>query len=161
MGPLAFILPLLQSLFNVFEPLAKAKLTETMNKQVKDPIMSQQMATELMAIVKQAAGMTAPPPHTPTTPVDPAVQQAEQIAQAAQAVAKVKADAALLESVEHNMLDYLDRIAPVMDRISALEQQSWKASEDSMDRAAARSASGNDDWMAKSLVMGVLGTAIC
>jgi len=169
-GPLAFILPLLQSLFSVFAPLAQAKLNEALNKQVKDPVMSSQMATELMNIVKQAAGMTGVAPQTPpiAQPVAPpaaqdiALRQAEEISQAAQAVAAVKANAALAEQVQQSMLDYLDRIAPMIDRIGDLEQRAWASSEASMAAAAQRVADDPNVWDARRVLIGssVIGVAI-
>jgi muramidase (phage lysozyme) len=166
MGALAFILPLLQSLFTVFEPLAKAKLNDALAKQVKDPVMSLQMATEMMSIVKQAAGMTgvipAANPADTTVVQDAAIRQAEEIAQAAQAVQVVKADATLVQEVEANMLDYLDRIAPMIDRIDVLEQKAWAASEASMNAAAQRAADDPNAWDARKVLIGssVIGVAI-
>jgi hypothetical protein len=153
-NPIAFIVPLLQSLFSVFAPWASAKLGETLNKQVKDPVLSQQMATEMMAIVKQVAGIAS----APTPAADPAVAQAQAVAEAAQAVQVVKASPALVEKAQEDMISYIERMAPIIDRMSAMEQAAWKASEDSANAAAARyAARPPDGWdMTKTLVWGML-----
>lgn len=145
MAPLMFIVPLLQSLATVFSPLLQQKLTKALDKQTGDKAMSEQMAMQLMAMVQQIAtqGGSALAPTAATDPVT--------------AVAVVKGDPVLVQKAETQIADYLDKLAPVLDRLERADAQSWAASEDSMDRAHARaSSSPAEDWMAKTLVLGIL-----
>jgi uncharacterized membrane protein len=150
MAPL-IIVPLLQSLFEAFSPLVRAKVTKALDKQGVDPTASGQVADRLMGIVQNVAAQAVPQPTVTGAPAaaaggDPVV-----------AVAAVKSDPALLAQAQAQMSDYIDQIAPMLDRIDRLEQAGWNASEESMDRAASRASNTtNDDWMAKSLVVGML-----
>jgi len=149
--PFAFAIPLIQSLIEAFSPVARAKVTKALDKQGMDPTASGAVADSLMGIIKSLAGQglgvtVGPAGVTPAQPVaDPVV-----------AVATVKSDARLLAEAEAQFTDYLDKIAPMVDRIEKLEQGAWQASEDSMDRAAARQVPSAEDWMAKALVSGIL-----
>lgn len=149
MAPL--IVGLLTSLASVFTPLVQAKVTKALDKQTGDASMSAQMAAQLMEIVKQAAGQVIP------GGVAPAV--AAPVVDPVEAVAVVKRDPMLVAKVEQQINTFLDQMAPVLDRMERMEQAAWVASEDSMDRAAARAAPGPDDWMAKALVIGILVTS--
>jgi len=149
--PFAFAIPLIQSLIEAFSPVARAKVTKALDKQGMDPTASGAVADSLMGIIKSLAGQglgvtVGPAGVTPAQPIaDPVV-----------AVATVKSDARLLAEAEAQFTDYLDKIAPMVDRIEKLEQGAWQASEDSMDRAAARQVPSAEDWMAKALVSGIL-----
>lgn len=183
MAPALFI-PILQSLFQVFSPLAQAKISDALNKQTKDQAMSDQMAQQILEIVRSAAaaatGTAVPTPVAPVTPVPPAqpaapgapaapvplppaaneiVQQAAEIERLRQAVAALKADQAALDRAEQDVVGYLKSLDPFLDKILEREKVEWAASEDSMDRAAARNAANPnpDDWMTKTLVIGALG----
>lgn len=155
MAPAFFLVPLLQSLFEAFTPLLRAKVTKAIDKQVGDPAMSSQVVDRLMAIVQNAAGtVTQASPgvaaSVATVPEpDPVV-----------AIATVKQDQRLLDQVEAEVTSYLDQIAPMLDRLEKYDQQAWAASEASMDSAAERSKGvSNDDWMARALVIGILGAS--
>lgn len=157
MAPLAFVLPLLQSLFEAFSPVLRAKVTRALDKQTGDPAVSSQVADSLMGIVAGIAGQAGVPLTTPAVPGAPAPVPAAVAADPVLAVAAVKSSPALLAQAEQEIDAYLDKIAPMLDKVAALEAGAWKASEESMDRAAARaSAGGNDDWMTKALVGGML-----
>ena len=183
MAPALFI-PILQSLFQVFSPLAQAKISDALNKQTKDQAMSDQMAQQILDIVRSAAaaatGTAVPTPVAPVTPVPPAqpaapgapaapvplppaaneiVQQAAEIERLRQAVAALKADQAALDRAEEDVVGYLKSLDPFLDKILEREKVEWAATEDSMDRAAARNAANPnpDDWMTKTLVIGALG----
>jgi muramidase (phage lysozyme) len=144
MGP-ALLIPLIASLAEVFSPLLRGKLSGALDKQVKDPAMSQQMAGQIMDIVKQAVAQSGvvPTPVDPAAPSIPVTQPASTIDPVI-AVGAVKASPLLQQQVEQQLNDYFDRMAPVLDRMEKLEQASWAASEDSMDRAAARARSEPD-----------------
>jgi muramidase (phage lysozyme) len=162
MGPLAFLLPLIQSLASVFAPFAQAKLSEALNKTTKDPVISGQMAVQIIDIVKQAANATGlmPPTAIPTHPITPSQMTltVEQMAEAVQAVAAVKGNPKAVESAQAQVVDYLDRLLPLVDRVDKMEQAAWAASESSANAAAARHAAlPPDAWdMTRLLVIGML-----
>ena len=142
-APIAFILPLLQSLFQVFTPLAQAKLTQTLNKQTGDAAMSGQMAQQILDIVKQAAGTVAPA-AAPAVPADP-------IASAVDAVATVRSSPTLVAKVEANVLDYLAKLSPMIDKIGALEAAAWAAEDSSRNAAAARTS--GQEWRSPTVLI--------
>lgn len=137
-APLLFIVPLLQSLFEAFSPLVRAKVTKALDKQGVDAASSGAVADNLMGIVKGIAGAATgaagvEPRAAAAAATDPLV-----------AVATVKANPALVAQAEEQMSDYIDKIAPMLTQIEKMEQGAWSASEDSMDRAAER-AKGDPD----------------
>ena len=148
--PILAALPLISSLIEAFSPLARAKVTKALDKSGMDAASSGAMADSLLGIVKslasQGLGVTVGPSGAqPAVVSDPLV-----------AVATVKSNPALVVQAEQQFSDYFDQIAPMIDRIEKMEQASWAATEDSMDRAAARAVPAADDWMAKALVGGIL-----
>lgn len=168
MGPALFI-PLLTSLAEVFSPLLRSKLTQALDKQVKDPAMSQQMATQIMDIVKQAASQSglvpqstpaptptpaaaAPPPEAPLVYVPGVRNDIDPVV----AVGLVKSSPLLAQQVEQSLIQYLEQLAPVFDRVEKLEQMAWKASEDSMNAASARAVSEQDGGQDKLLTWAIL-----
>lgn len=165
MAPVAFILPLLQGLFQVFSPLLQSKLSTALNKETQDKPMADTMAQQILAIVQQVAAQAGVPLATDAaagvgTAPKPAVPPANDLVAAADAIAKVKASPALVAKAEAEIEDWLAKVSPMVDKLAELERQAWAASEESMDRAAARGASGNnDDWMALALIGGMLAMA--
>lgn len=166
MGP-ALLIPLLTSLAEVFSPLLRGKLTQALDKQVKDPAMSQQMAGQIMDIVKQAAaqsGMvpasptayTSAPASTPSTPVYTPPSTVDPVV----AVGIVKGSPTLTQQVEQQLSDYFDRMAPIIDRMEKLEQSAWAASEESMDRASARAKNETFDTGPVLLFAAVIGVGL-
>lgn len=159
----ALILGLISSLAEIFSPLLRAKLTKTLDRTTGDSTISGQVADKVIDFARQAAaqalpGMVQPPPATPGTsaPAAPTAATIDPVV----AVGMVKASPTLAAAVEAQVADYLEQIAPALDRIERLEAAAWEASETSMDRAASRSATAqNDDWMAKSLVIGILAAS--
>jgi hypothetical protein len=171
MAPIAFLLPLLQSLFQVFTPFAQQKLQQTLNKEVKDPEMSTQMAQQIMEIIKQTAaqagvaagivpavgtqgvqGVQAPPPVSGGTG---GKKDIDDVLAAAEAVAIVKNDAALRAKAEMAVLDYLEKLGPLIDKVAALEKESWAAEESSRDAAMRRAQQDTVD-LGKPIAMYVL-----
>lgn len=164
-APLMFILPLLQGLFQVFSPLLQSKLSSALNKETQDKPMADTMAQQILAIVQQVAAQAGVPLATDAaagvgTAPKPAVPPANDLVAAADAIAKVKASPALVAKAEAEIEDWLAKVSPLVDKVAEFERAAWQASEESMDRAAARGASGsNDDWMALALIGGMLAMA--
>jgi hypothetical protein len=67
-------------------------------------------------------------------------------ATAVQAVAALtaKQDPAQVKALEDNSLDYLEKLGPLLDKLSAMDQSVWAAEEVSRDAAARRGASIQD-----------------
>jgi len=164
-APLMFILPLLQGLFQVFSPLLQSKLSTALNKETQDKPMADTMAQQILAIVQQVAAQAGVPLATDAaagtaTAPKPAAPPANDLVAAADAIAKVKASPALVAKAEAEIEDWLAKVSPLVDKVAEFERAAWQASEESMDRAAARGASGsNDDWMALALIGGMLAMA--
>lgn len=137
-APLLFIVPLLQSLFEAFSPLVRAKVQKALDKQGVDATSSGAVADNLMGIVKTIAGQA-----TTAAGVEPRAAVAAATDPLV-ATATVKASPALIAQAESAMSDYIDKIAPMLAQLERLEQGSWAASEESMDRAAARARSEPD-----------------
>jgi len=156
----ALILGLLGSLMEIFSPVLRAKLTRVLDKTTGDAAISGQVADRVISFAQEAAAQVlpgvVPPPVAPGVPAPAAPSTIDPVI----AVGTVKGNAALAAQVEAQVADYLEQLAPVLDRQEKLGAQAWSASEESMDRAAARSSNaGNDDWMAKSLVLGILAAS--
>lgn len=133
----ALIMGLIGSLMEIFSPVVRAKLTKVLDKQTGDAAISGQVADKVISFAQQAAAQVlpgvVPPPvlsgaPAPAAPIDPVI-----------AIGAVKSNAALAAQVEAQVSDYLDQLAPVLDRLERLDQAAWAASEQSMDAAAARS----------------------
>ena len=120
----AIALPLLSSILpqilTLFSGRAQAKIAQVTGA---DPVASEQFLRSLIAQVGQVAGV-------------PVVNDASAV----QAVAAItaKADPAQIKSLEDHSLDYLDKLAPLLDKIAEQERAAWRQSDDSADRAATR-----------------------
>lgn len=128
------------TLIDAFAPLAKEKITREIGRHTDNAAVSGQVATAVIEAVKAATG------------------KADPIA----AVAAAQNDPAAMQAAETSALDTLDRIAPMLDKMAAWEQQAWAASEASMDAAAARARAEEYD-MTPMLLRGafvVLGLLI-
>jgi hypothetical protein len=144
-APIALILPLIQSLFSIFTPLAQQKLTKAIDKQVGDPTASQQMSQQILDAVRQTlqqAGIPIAPPATPAAP-GTGVAAADDLIAAADAVAKVKANPQLASQVQAAVEPIVDKV--LIDSLSAAEQSAWDAEEASRNAAAARASQAADD----------------
>lgn len=134
MDPISLGLGLVASLVQAFTPLARQKIEGALEKHAGKEGAAQ-VADNLLKIAQDVTGAT-----------DPVV-----------AVAAVKADPVIAQKVEDSAVDLLDRMAPMIDKLAALEKAGWDASEESMDRAAERAR--HEAWdMTRTLVWGALGT---
>lgn len=119
------LIPLASALIQAFAPLAREKISAEMNRHTTDKTIGDQIATSVIEAAKSFTGKADP----------------------IEAVAAAKVDPAIVAKVEQATLAKLDEIAPFLDKIASFESGAWAASEDSMDRAAARSAnSGGPDF---------------
>lgn len=144
MAPLPLLIGLAGDLFSAFSPLLREKATKELSRHTDNPEVAGQVAQTVIG----------------------AVQRVTQIADPVAAVAAVKADPALMQRVESSVADELAKLAPMLDRIAAIEQAEHERNEASMDAAAKRAAA--EPWdMSKWLVggafalMGVLVLFVC
>ena len=149
MGGLALVLPLVQSLIGVFSgrgqmtvgpvvPATPAQMPASGDPKY-DAIL--QIVNGIMSSALAANGHPDPASAT----------DAERI----KATAAVLASPPLIQKVEDDALTRLDHMSPFLDKLQTYQQQEWQASEDSMDRAAARNVSTYD--MTRPLVYSALG----
>lgn len=106
-------LTLVSMLSGVFAPLIRAKLDKALGSDVGKPL-----ADNLLAMAQTATGKSDP----------------------LEAVAVARQDPAIVAKLQQASEDWLSQVAPLMDKIDAYERGAWAASEDSLDRAAARGA---------------------
>jgi len=130
------LLGLANSLIDAFTPLAREKIKSRLGPKLGDPEVAGKFADALLGTAKQLTGQADPIQATVAAASNPAVMQ----------------------KLESNALAELDKLIPFLDKLASYEGQEWAASEDSMDRAAAR-ASINGWDMAPPLVWWALGAA--
>lgn len=104
-------LTLVSMLSGVFAPLLRAKLDKALGSEVGKPL-----ADNLLALAQSATGKSDP----------------------LEAVAVARQDPATVKKLEAAAEDWLSQMTPLLDRLDAYERGAWAASEDSLDRAAAR-----------------------
>lgn len=119
------LLSLLPSVLGLFAPKAQQKLQQVTGQptEVVAPFL-----TDLFTKIAQATGVLAPG--------QPIATEAQAI-QAAGAVQSASSEQ--LQAIQQHALDYLDRVAPMLDKISTYEQAAWDAEEASRNAAASRS----------------------
>lgn len=131
------ITPLLQSLFSIFKPAIEVKGVELLGKVTNgNDAMSKQILDQLLALLQQTTGIVLPT-GTAATAGDVQMKLAEMIS-------AVKKDVALQTKVEESFESYFKVAQPMMDFIAAREDREWSASEESADRAAARTSRMQD-----------------
>ena len=126
-------LTLVSMLSGVFAPLIRAKLDKALGSDVGKPL-----ADNLLAMAQTATGKTDP----------------------LEAVAVARQDPAIVAKMQAAAETWLSQVAPLMDKIDSFERGAWAASEDSLDRAAARGAKmqegnlwGNPQFIVAAFIM--------
>lgn len=117
---LASLLPMI---LGMFAPRAQAAIGKATGA---DPQIAAQFTTDLFGKLGQLVNV----------PV-------KDDASAVQAVAALQAkaaagDTAIVQQLEDHSLDYLDKLAPIVEKLLAQEQARWQAEDDSADKAATR-----------------------
>ena len=133
-----FLMGLANSLIEVFTPLAKEKLTKEMSRHTDKPEVAAQIAT---TIIEGAKVLTGKP--------DPV-----------SAVAAARADATIVQKLESDALADLDKLLPVLDKLTSLEQGAWAAEEESRrnaDERALRAEVDQDPFLTKAIVYLLVG----
>ena len=134
--PVGLLIGLANSLIDAFSPLAREKVQRELARHTDDADVRKQIAESVIGLAKQLTGKADPIQAT---------------------VAAVSSPAAMVK-LETNTLAELDKLAPYLDKMAQFQQAEWAASEDSMDRAAARGHAGGWD-MAPPLVWWSIGAA--
>lgn len=121
---IGFLASLLPSVLPIFAP----KLQKAVGKVTgQPPEVAGPFIADLFAKIGQATGILTAGQEVTTA------AQAVQIAGAVQTAA-----APVIAEIETHALDYLEKLAPVLEQLHSISKEEWSASEDSMDRAAAR-----------------------
>lgn len=159
MAPL--LIPLLgalaQSLISIFTPLAQEKISAAVTKATKagDRTVGDQVAKVVLETAQKAVA-----PLLPAGAASAPVSEANVV----EIVAAAKANAEALKAAEEAAISYLDAIAPLVEKMAAMEQATWGAEEASRNAAAARfSTVASGDDMAKPLIraaIAVLGALL-
>lgn len=157
-APAAFLIPLLQGLFQLFSPVLQGKLAGLFGKVTDDKPAADTMAQQMLALLRQVAEQNGVPLTPPPQPGVPALPAPSPIVEAAAIVEAIKTRPALVAKAEAQVEDWLAKVSPMVDKLAEIERAAWEASEASMDRAAARGGN-NDDWMALALIGGMLAMA--
>lgn len=118
--PMPLIAPLLiglaGELIKAFSPLAQEKIAATLDRHTKDPAVSQAVAKSLVDKAVELTGVADP----------------------VEAVVVAKKDPAVVAAAERFTLDELEKLGPLVDRLHAMEKESWGAEEASRAAAADR-----------------------
>ena len=141
MFPIPVLISLASSLIDAFTPLAKEKITKEMERHDATPEAAAQVANSVIDAAKAVTGQDDP----------------------LAAIVAARASPQMLVSVESNALDALSALAPVLDKIAALDRETWAAEESSRDAATARAAGDEHDqdpFLTKSIVVLTAGLLI-
>jgi len=132
---------LAQSLFSAFAPLAQEKLTKELSRHTDRP--------EVAAQISQAAVSAAMALTKKADPVE--------------AVITAKADPTVIQQVQASTLDELEKLAPLLERMAALDAAQFRAEESSREAAERRAQASEHDqdpYLTQSIVRLVVGILI-
>lgn len=132
---------LAKSVISIFTPIAQEKINKKLNQHTDKPEVAKQVTDGIIETVK-----------TLTKKSDPI-----------EAVAAIKANQVLAQQAEQDTLANLERMAPVLERISQLESAAFAAEEASRDAAAKRNAIGSsnmDGVLTKSIISLLAGVVV-
>lgn len=138
---LTLVAGLAQSLFAAFTPLAQEKLQKEIGRHTDRPEVAQQIATAAIEAVKTATGKADP----------------------IEAVMTAKADPAVIARVEASVLEELEKLAPLLERMATIDRQVFadeEASREAAERRAQASAHDQDAYLTQSIVRMVVGILI-
>ena len=135
MFPIPVLISLASSLIDAFTPLAREKITKEMERHDATPEAAAQVANSVIDAAKAATGQSDP----------------------LAAIVAARASPQMMVSVESDALDALSALAPVLDKIAALDRETWAAEESSRDAATARATAAGaehdqDPFLTKSIV---------
>lgn len=143
-GP-GLIKGLASTLIEGFAPLAKEKLTKEMGRHTDNPAVADQIAENLVGAAMQLTGIEQP----------------------VQAVAAAQQRPEVQQQVQESALEHLNRMAPILDRLAALDAQQAKLVEDSREAAERRAretlqAGGEDQdgYLTRSVVRMMIGVMV-
>jgi putative chitinase len=134
----SLLVSLAQNLFSAFQPLAQEKLTKELSRHTDRPEVAQNLATAVIGTVQSLTGKADP----------------------LEAVMAAKTDPAVLAKVEVSALEQLERMAPLLERLAALDRQTFaaeEASRDAADRRARESGNDQDPYLTRAIVRMMVG----
>lgn len=143
LAPIAgsLLMGLANSLIEVFTPLAKEKITKEMARHTDKPEVAEQIATTLIESAKTLTGKTNP----------------------VAAVAAAQENPAVMAKVEVDALADLDKLLPVLDKLSSLDSEAWRAEEESRrnaDERARLAEVDQDQFLTRSIIFLLVGLLI-
>lgn len=143
-APMPALMALAQILFSAFTPVAQTYISEKINKATRsgDPAVGQGVAKAAIDAAQQVLKI----PDLPTP---------EATAAAVVAAAQQNPDA--IQAAEKASVDYLEKIAPLLDKIAAHDLAVWDAEVRGQDAAAERGRADGENDIAPMLVRAVLG----
>jgi hypothetical protein len=130
--------PFAGALVGAFSPIVAEKLEKELQRHTDRPEVAAQVVGAMMDAVQSASGQSEP----------------------VQAVAAAMKDPAVLQRAETAATDKLDELAPFIDKLAALDEQAWRAEEDSRDAASRRAHDeqhDQDEYLTKSIVKLMIG----
>lgn len=136
-----FLWGLAQSLIGAFAPLAQEKISKEVARHTSNTAVADQIAQTVVNSAVQLTGKTDP----------------------IEAVAAAKSQPEVIQKIEADALETIDRLAPVLDKMAGWDKQAWDASESSADAAAARAhgdPNDQDAYLTRSVVRLVVGILI-
>lgn len=117
LGPIATAInPIAGILLSAFTPFLKDKITKEVDRHADTPGIGEQVSNLLIDAAIKATGKTDP----------------------LEAVAVARQDPVIMAKVEVSATEWLAQMAPLLDKLAAMEQARWAANDDSADKAAAR-----------------------
>lgn len=155
-NPMSFLASLLPMVLQMFAPRAEAALAKVSG----NPTAASQLMTEIVSQGGQLLGI----------PVDPKAPTDAQAVAVVAALQKAKAEnAALVQQIEDHALDYLDKLAPLFDRLQKADE--WQRTSELAGRkeAAERHVAAesdvvrvvvNDVTATKRYTLGAIGLAV-
>lgn len=108
---------LASKVIDLFTPLAREKIEQRVGKHTTDPAIAKGFAEAVLGTAKALTGKT--------DPIEAVVAMRE-------------APKATVAEAERTVLDQLDRLGPILDRLDAMDRTAWAAEEASRDAASAR-----------------------
>jgi muramidase (phage lysozyme) len=139
--PVPFLMGLAQSLIGVFAPLAQEKISKEINRHSDNPQVGEQIAAGLIQSAQTLTGKEDP----------------------VAAVAAAREDPVIVEKLQADTLADLDKLLPVLDKLTSLEQGAWKAEEDSRRQADERARSAEidqDPFLTQAIVWLLVGLLV-
>ena len=132
---------LASSLIDLFTPLAKEKITKEIARHTDNPEVANSIVDGILTVAKAATGKADP----------------------IEAVVAAKANPTIIQAVESDTMAALERMAPFLDKLAAIDRDQWAAEEASRTAAAERmrlDPNNQDRFLTKAIVLLLVGVMV-